>query len=167
MITVDLFRGLFAEALVTLAFTATSSYAQKPQVYEPHAAPRAMVTVGHARFTVLTPQLIRMEWAADGKFEDHASFAFLNRRLPVPQFQSRLAGHGAHRTLTIQTSALQLTYKAVAETPKFDAENLAIAFNAGAVSGVWHPGDPDTGNLGEPHGLWIASRVPRLSLNRA
>src|ERR1700683_3086597 len=53
----------------------------------PVADPKAVVTVGNARFTVLTPQLIRMEWSADGKFEDHASFVFLNRRLPVPKFQ--------------------------------------------------------------------------------
>ena len=44
--------------------------------------------VGKARFTVLTPELIRMEWAADGKFEDHASFVFINRRLPVPKFSN-------------------------------------------------------------------------------
>jgi len=45
------------------------------------------VTFGKARFTVLAPELIRMEWAADGRFEDHASFVFLNRRLPVPPFE--------------------------------------------------------------------------------
>ena len=50
----------------------------------PVAAPGAMVVVGKARFTVLTPEMVRMEWAADGKFEDHASFVFINRRLPVP-----------------------------------------------------------------------------------
>ena len=36
----------------------------------PVADPRAQVVDGHSRFTILTPQLIRMEWAADGKFED-------------------------------------------------------------------------------------------------
>ena len=55
----------------------------------PVADPKAVVMVGNARFTVLTPQLIRMEWSADGKFEDHASFVFINRRLPVPKFDSR------------------------------------------------------------------------------
>src|SRR5512138_2152044 len=57
-----------------------------PGLYEPIADPRAMVKVGKARITVLTPQLIRMEWASDGKFEDHASLVFLNRKLPVPKF---------------------------------------------------------------------------------
>ena len=53
----------------------------------PVADPKAVVTIGNARFTVLTPQLIRMEWSADGKFEDHASLVFINRRLPVPKFE--------------------------------------------------------------------------------
>src|SRR5690349_20085544 len=45
--------------------------AQLPGLYNPIGDPAAVVTVGSARFTVLTAQLIRMEWAADGKFEDH------------------------------------------------------------------------------------------------
>ena len=58
--------------------------------YNPVADPHALVTLNHARFTVLTPQMIRMEWAADGKFEDHASLVFINRRLPPPQFTSKI-----------------------------------------------------------------------------
>ena len=50
---------------------------------DPVAGPKAVVTLSNARFTVLTPQMIRMEWAADGKFEDHASLVFINRRLPA------------------------------------------------------------------------------------
>ena len=57
-----------------------------PGSYNPVANPKAVIINGNARFTVLTPQLIRMEWAADGKFEDHASLVFLNRRLPAPNF---------------------------------------------------------------------------------
>ena len=34
----------------------------------PKANPQAEVVMGNARFTVLTPRLVRMEWAADGKF---------------------------------------------------------------------------------------------------
>ena len=59
---------------------------------DPVADPRAVVILGNARFTVLTPELIRMEWAADGKFEDHASFVFINRRLPVPKFSKDRGG---------------------------------------------------------------------------
>jgi hypothetical protein len=73
----------------------------------PVADPKAQVKVGHARFTVLTP-LIRMEWSADGKFEDHASFVFLNRRLPVPKFENTISKGGQSGLLSLKTSALTL-----------------------------------------------------------
>ena len=96
MLTTDLLhslrRGLFVVAMGALAvFHSPVAAADAPGRYDPVADPRAVVTTGHARFTVLTPQLIRMEWAADGKFEDHASFVFLNRRLPVPKFEKNPA----------------------------------------------------------------------------
>src|ERR1700684_3695846 len=80
--------------ILLVIFAAPPVKAQGAKAEETHAAadPRAVVVVEHARFTVLTPQLIRMEWAADGKFEDHPSFVFLNRRLPVPQFTKRVEG---------------------------------------------------------------------------
>ena len=78
--------------------------------YNPVADPRAIVTLGNARFTVLTPQLIRMEWAADGKFEDRPSFVFLNRRLAVPKFTSSITKSGTNQLLEIKTSAAQLSY---------------------------------------------------------
>ena len=56
------------------------------------ADPAAVVIVGQARFTVLTPQLVRMEWAADGRFEDRPSLVFINRRLPVPTFTRGVVG---------------------------------------------------------------------------
>ena len=64
----------------------SSSAQPTPGLYNPVANPKAVVILGHARFTVLTPEMIRMEWSADGKFEDHASFVFLNRDMPVPPF---------------------------------------------------------------------------------
>ena len=78
------------------AGAAKRSEVSVPAANDPVADPKAVVTVGHARFTVLTPQLIRMEWSADGKFEDHASFVFINRRLPVPKFV--VAGASQRRT---------------------------------------------------------------------
>src|SRR5208282_5092560 len=94
---------------------------------DPVADPRAVVTVGHARITILTPQLIRMEWAADGKFEDHASLVFLNRRLPVPTFtQEKQSTGGGTGTLLIQTSALALRYRDDGSGGKFSAGNLSI-----------------------------------------
>ena len=79
---------------------------QPPGLYDPVADSHAVVTLGHARFTVLTSQLVRMEWSADGKFEDHASFVFLNRRLPVPKFENTISKGGQSGLLSLKTSAL-------------------------------------------------------------
>ncbi len=46
-------------------------------LYNSVANPKAVVILGSARFTVLAPKLVRMEWEEDGKFEDHASFVFV------------------------------------------------------------------------------------------
>ncbi len=112
--------------------------------WDPVANPAAVVRLGHARFTVLTPRLIRMEWAADGQFEDHPSLVFLNRRLPVPQFTSKKKRH----TLTLETTALHLLYRDTGpDQGKFTAENLTISFTLNGQQVVWHPGMSDTGNL--------------------
>src|SRR5260370_37955532 len=58
---------------------------------EPVADPAAVVNAGRARFTGLTPELVRMEWADDDRFEDHASLVFLNRRLHVPKITKKLS----------------------------------------------------------------------------
>ncbi len=112
--------------------------------YSPVADPAAIVVMGHARFTVLTPKLIRMEWSADGKFEDHASLVFLNRRLPVPRFTQKREGE----RLTLETAALHLTYNAASPGDgKLTADNLSISFTLDGKLVTWRPGMPDTGNL--------------------
>ena len=94
---------------------------------EPVADPAAVVKAGHARFTVLTPELVRMEWAADDRFEDHPSFVFLNRRLPVPQFTKKLSGNA----VMIDTGKLQLVYRRTGEAAGFTAANHASAERQG------------------------------------
>jgi alpha-glucosidase len=114
----------------------------------PVADPRAIVVIGKARFTVLTPEMIRMEWAADGKFEDHASFVFINRRLPVPKFESAVTVSGGPvQQLRLKTSALTLTYDASSGDGKFTPENLSIELTVDGKQVTWHPGMTDTQNL--------------------
>src|SRR5579859_5655332 len=133
---------------------AMEASAMQPKVVgetaNPVADPKAVVTQGNARFTLLTPELIRMEWAADGKFEDHASFVFLNRRLPTPKFEQQLERIDASQQLTIKTSALTLTYTSVS-TPgadnRFSEKNLAIKLSVDGKDVVWHPGLADPENL--------------------
>src|SRR4051812_45238119 len=85
----------------------------------PVASPAGIVVRGHARFTVLTTRLIRLEWSADGSFEDRATFAFPNRAPiggEVPPFSvEETAG-----VLVIDTGALQLRYRT--DSGPFSAE---------------------------------------------
>jgi alpha-glucosidase (family GH31 glycosyl hydrolase) len=150
----NLGRTIFAACL--LAFLATlamplavraSPPADSDGRFDPVADPHAIVTVAHARFTILTPQLIRMEWAADAKFEDHASLVFLNRNLPVPKFSVISESMGGASMLTIQTSALTLKYRDYGTGSKFAPENLTITFQLNGHDVVWNPGVEDTGNL--------------------
>ena len=106
----------------------------------PKADEKAQVVAGNARFTVLTPQMIRMEWSEDGKFEDRATLTFVNRKLDVPQFKVKQS----KSKLTITTSHVTLTYKKGA---KFSAENLSAEILVAGKKVVWHYGDVDTQNL--------------------
>lgn len=107
----------------------------------PVADPRAVVVAGDARFTVLTPQLVRMEWAAEGRFEDAPSLVFLNRRLPVPRFTRR----DEQGWLVIETEHLALRYRT--GTGRFTPENLRVSFTLNGKSVEWNPGMKDTANL--------------------
>lgn len=101
-----------------------------PGLYNPVADRGAAVILGKARFTVLTPQLIRMEWAADGKFEDHASFVFLNRRLPVPKFTASVTKSGTNELLLLTTDLLRVTYSVSRNRDgRFNAGNLSVNFH--------------------------------------
>jgi len=86
-----------------------------------------MVVAGNARFTVLTPRMIRLEWSPTARFEDRASFVFVHRRLPVPRFERR--EHGGW--LEIGTDALALRYRV--KGGRFNAKNLSIAFQPRAA----------------------------------
>ena len=55
----------------------------------PVALPEAVVTSGNARFTVLTPEMVRIEYSDKGVFEDRATFAIQNREMEsVPVFET-------------------------------------------------------------------------------
>lgn len=69
----------------------------------PIAADSSVITAGNARFTVLTSQLIRMEWDSLGNFEDRASLVFTSRKLDVPNFKIEMSDS----QLTIFTADLQ------------------------------------------------------------
>lgn len=90
--------------------------------YNPVADAKAVVISGNARFTILTSRVIRLEYSKNGKFEDRATVAVLNRQLPVPQFSSLTMGG----KLYISTQYLNLTYT-IGQT--FSSTTLQIVSN--------------------------------------
>ena len=114
--------------------------ASAQEEFRPIAQKEAQVVTGKARFTILTPRLIRLEWAEDGVFEDRASLGIVNRDLPVPAFKVR---RNARRTV-ITTDAVTLTYTG---TGRFDGNNLKVEFRMADGKKTWHPGMDDSGNL--------------------
>jgi alpha-glucosidase (family GH31 glycosyl hydrolase) len=105
------------------------------------ADPRNVVTDRDVRLTVLTPQLIRLEWAADGRFEDRPSLVFLNRRTPPVAFTKRTE----RGWLVIATGQLRLRYRP--NSGRFGPGNLSITLQNADTSVTWRPGTPETANL--------------------
>ena len=114
--------------------------------YNPVPHPEAVVVSGNMRFTVLTSRMIRMQYSSTAKFEDRASFAVVNRNLPVPEFTTQTED----AYLTITTSDLELRYR-IGSQPKasdHSTKNLSITFSLNGQSVVWYPGKDDALNLG-------------------
>src|SRR3954470_3581647 len=88
------------------------------------AATTAVVD-GSARFQVLTPTLIRMEYAGDGAFQDATTFNAVDRNLPAPAYTSTVTADGYRE---IRTSALTLRYRQ--NSGPFTAANLSVAVTA-------------------------------------
>lgn len=101
------------------------------------------VIAGNARFTVITPTLVRLEFSTNGKFIDRRSYFAWHRNLQLPQIQTqRQSG-----ILTITTARMKLIWRGGKNG--FNARNLAIEFlNKGGEWKTWRPGDKQTGNLG-------------------
>jgi hypothetical protein len=119
-------------------FTAALCVAEQ---FQGAANPAATVVRGDVRFTMLAPQLIRMEWAANGTFEDRPSLAFIRRDTPVPKFTV----DEVSEWLTIRTDRLTVRYRK--GSGKFTAGNLSISFGLNGSTVTWHPGLDDPLNL--------------------
>ena len=85
--------------LIPAVSPATLNY--ELEAYEPMADPSQVVTAGAARFTVLSPRLVRMEYDPAKAFEDRATLAIVNRKLPVPKFTASDANGAAQKSAQI------------------------------------------------------------------
>lgn len=112
----------------------------------PCAPKDAMVISGNARFTVLTPEMIRVEYSDKGVFEDRATFTVQNRQMDqVPEFKKKEDGE----YLYITTDKVTLKYRKGTNPKTLPASprNLTITMNQGGQSATWYPGKPDPLNL--------------------
>ena len=129
--------------LFTFFLTVGATFAQTDN--NPAASPEVVVSAGKARFTILTPEMIRIQYSNKEQFEDRATFAVVNRRLPVPPFTTeKKDGH-----LYIKTQALTLKYRMGGEissaTPSDQVLSITFAMNGRDV--LWYPGKDDALNL--------------------
>lgn len=102
------------------------------------ADPRAVVLAPQARFTVLTPCLIRIEYCPDDQFEDRPSQVFWHREQPVPVFEVK---HLKGQT-EIFTEYLHIKYSHANE---LTAQSLSIQIQKAGKT--WHFGDVEYNNL--------------------
>ena len=104
---------------------------------------KAVVKSGSdVRFTILASGIVRMEWSENGEFTNDASFVFVNRNLPAPEFTSNINNN----VLTIETEKMVIKYNV--NSGKFTSENLSV--NSGKElqhSFSWKPGDKQKNNL--------------------
>lgn len=98
--------------------------------------------VGNARFTVITPECIRIESSADGKFVDDESTFAVNRTARTADFKTEKNGD----SLTIDTGKIRLTYKP--DGNPLGAVNLSARIQKGGETVEWSPGAANSGNLG-------------------
>ncbi|PFG18585.1 glycosyl hydrolase family 31 [Serinibacter salmoneus] len=116
------------------------------------ARPDAVVTVGQARFTVLTSRLIRMEWHPQATFVDERTQRVVARDFgATPEFTVTREGNGSD-AVTIRTEHLLLRYAG----GEFSASTLQVTLIKGASDdhyaswshGTTYPQDlPFRGNL--------------------
>lgn len=110
-----------------------------PIHFDPIARPEATATAPGARFTVLTPRLLRLEYSANGRFEDRPSQAFWYRRQPAPQFTWGERDGRYH----LETAFLHLEY--APDPAGFSGETLTIRLKESGV--LWRYGQSDPANL--------------------
>ena len=79
-----------------------------------------VVVRGNARFQILSPSVVRMEYVPAGHFTDALSVAVVNRSWPACPFEVR----DDDGWVEIVTSKMRVRYKL--DSGKFTAENLTV-----------------------------------------
>ena len=138
-------KPIMVHAMVVLLTFALLGVAEKTS-YAAQSTPKrttGSVVDQHARFTVITPTLIRMEYSQDKKFVNDRSYFAWHRQIKPPEFLVRKrAGN-----LVIKTAQMELTWHGGGNG--FTPQNLSIQFLDGEKKWkTWTPGVLQSGNLG-------------------
>src|SRR5258708_24482139 len=100
-----------SKRLLVLAFLLTAALSHAEQ-------PNHVVVVGKARFTVIAPECIRLEYAKDGAFVDARSMFAVGRDAACHDFK---LSHDVD-AVAIDTGRIRLRYRA--DDKPFDPNNL-------------------------------------------
>ena len=105
---------------------------------EGHAEDAAIIQGEKYRFTVLTEEMIRLEYCEDGKFEDRATQCVIDRKFKVPEYQVI----ENEESLEIITDKIHLVYN----KQKFTDYGLSVQVrgNINVYHSIWHFGEEAT-----------------------
>jgi alpha-glucosidase (family GH31 glycosyl hydrolase) len=102
----------------------------------------SVIIKGSARFTVIAPECIRIEYSENNKFIDNRTLFAENRNARCTQFTKKEEGS----KLIIETKKFRLTY--IQDGKSFSPENLEIIIKNNTQEVKWIPGMKNKANLG-------------------
>lgn len=105
---------------------------------EGHAEDTAIIQGEKYRFTVLTEEMIRLEYCEDGQFEDRVTQCVIDRKFKVPEYQVI----ENEESLEIITDKIHLVYN----KQKFTDYGLSVQVrgNISVYHSIWHFGEEAT-----------------------
>lgn len=114
----------------------SSMHKIKYDEYNPKAKTAAIIQGNYYRFTILTSQLIRVEYSEEGVFDDHQTQIVLNRDFDLPDFTV----FEDEDRLEIMTDHLLIKYN----KQPFSASGLSFQLrdNISNYRSIWYYGDP-------------------------
>ena len=109
------------------------------------ATPTQPVVLGSARFSPISPSLIRLELGTAGVWDTRPTLSYPGGRASV--LANHTVTHPSADVVTITTGELILRYdQGAAPGGAFTNASLSITLRDSGT--VWHPGDSNPGNLG-------------------
>ena len=100
------------------------------------------IVIGNARFSLVSPNLIRLEYSENRKFEDRPTIRAIGLSQPI-----KIKKIGQENNWVILEGE-NIRVKYLPSDAPFSADNLTISWKAGNMQGEWKPGDEDLNNLG-------------------